>query len=91
MAGISDLLTSAQTIARNLGAIAQQLSTGLVSNPVVTTLTIGGAGGPTITAGTGAPTSVQPNSSEYHRTDGTTGSRLYISAGGGTWNAVSGV
>ena len=45
----------------------------------------------TWTSGTGAPSSVQPVSSLYSRVDGTTGSRLYVSAGAGSWNAVSGV
>lgn len=50
------------------------------------------ASGPSITAGTGSPAGVvQPNSSLYMRADGTTGSRLYVSAGSGVWNAVSGV
>lgn len=45
----------------------------------------------TWTSGTGAPSSVQPVASLYSRADGTTGSRLYVSAGAGSWNAVSGV
>lgn len=49
------------------------------------------AGGPTWTAGTGAPTATQPVGSIYSRTDGTAGARLYVSAGGGTWAAVAGV
>lgn len=47
-------------------------------------------GGPTWTAGTGAPTSRQPNASLYSRIDGATGSRLYVS-NGTTWTAVAGV
>lgn len=47
--------------------------------------------GATWTAGTGAPTSTQPVGSIYSRTDGTSGARLYVSAGGGTWSAVAGV
>lgn len=43
----------------------------------------------TITAGSGAPASTQPNGSLYMRTDGTSGSRLYVSAGGGTWAAAA--
>jgi hypothetical protein len=54
-------------------------------------LQIGGGSGPTWTSGAGAPSSSQPNGSLYSRTDGSTGSRLYVSAGGGSWNAVSGV
>jgi len=52
---------------------------------------IGGAGGPTIRFGAGAPAGTQPNGSLWVRNDGTTGARLYVSAGGGTWNAVAGV
>jgi hypothetical protein len=50
-----------------------------------------GAGGPTWTAGTGAPSATAPIGSLYSRTDGSVGSALYVSAGGGTWNAVAGV
>jgi hypothetical protein len=56
-----------------------------------TSLRTGGTAGPTWTAGAGAPGSVQPNGSLYSRSDGTTGSRLYVSAGGGSWHAVAGV
>jgi hypothetical protein len=52
---------------------------------------IGGGSGPTWTSGSGAPSSTQPNGSLYSRSDGSTGSRLYVSAGGGVWSAVSGV
>ena len=47
--------------------------------------------GPTWTAGTGAPTSTEPKGSFYTRTDGATGTTLYVSQGAGTWNAVAGV
>jgi hypothetical protein len=47
--------------------------------------------GPTWTAGSGAPTANQPKGSVYTRTDGAVGSTLYISQGGGTWNATAGV
>ena len=50
---------------------------------------ISAAGGPTIRAGTGAATGTQPNGSLWLRTDGTTGARLYVSAGAGTWAAVA--
>lgn len=52
---------------------------------------VGGAGGPTWTAGDSPPTSVQPPGSLYSNAGGTVGSHLYVSAGGGTWNAVAGV
>jgi hypothetical protein len=57
---------------------------------VAGTLTLG-QNGPTIIPGTGAPSAVMPASSIYLRTDGGTGTRLYVSAGGGTWNAVGSV
>jgi hypothetical protein len=56
-----------------------------------TSIRTGGTGGPTWTAGSGAPSATQPNGSLYSRSDGTTGSRLYVSQGGGTWAGVSGV
>jgi hypothetical protein len=56
----------------------------------LSTLTVG-TSGPTIRAGTGATPGTQPAGSLWLRTDGATGSRLYVSAGGGTWNAVAGV
>jgi hypothetical protein len=43
------------------------------------------------TSGTGAPTSTQAVGSLYSRTDGTVGATLYVSRGGGVWNAVAGV
>lgn len=46
---------------------------------------------PTIRSGTGAASGTQPAGSLFLRTDGATGSRLYVSAGGGTWAAVAGV
>jgi hypothetical protein len=45
----------------------------------------------TITSGTSAPASTQPAGSIYLKEGGATGARLYVSAGGGTWNAISGV
>jgi hypothetical protein len=49
------------------------------------------AGGPTWTAGAGAPTAQQPNGSLYSNTSGAAGARLYVSAGNGVWAAVPGV
>lgn len=44
----------------------------------------------TITAGLGAPTSVEPANSLYIRIDGTAANeRLYITSGGGTWLALT--
>ena len=50
-----------------------------------------GAGAATWNSGTGAPTITRPAGSLYSRTDGAVGTHLYVSAGGGTWNAVAGV
>jgi len=50
-----------------------------------------GAGGPSWTAGTGAPAATAPIGSLYSRTDGGVGTTLYVSAGAGTWNPVAGV
>lgn len=60
----------------------------------VVTLTDGtaiGAGGPTITSGSSVPASTQPSGSIYMRTSGTSGARLYVTSGGGTWAPVAGV
>jgi len=46
---------------------------------------------PTITAGNGAPSATEPASSIYLRGDGGVNGHFYVSAGGGTWNAVTGV
>lgn len=58
-------------------------------------LTVSGSGalgtGASWFSGTGAPTSSATAGSLYSRTDGAVGSTLYVSAGGGTWNAVAGV
>lgn len=52
-----------------------------------------GSGGPRIVQGTGVPPVVLalPKSSIYLRTDGGVGSTVYVSQGGGTWNAIAGV
>lgn len=44
-----------------------------------------------VISGAGAPTCTAAAGSLYLRSDGASGSRLYVSAGGGTWAAVSGV
>jgi hypothetical protein len=75
-------------------AITFDTTGGLTSaGPIIggTLLRTAGAAGPTWTAGTGAPASTQPNGSLYSRTDGTTGTRLYVSSGGGTWLPVAAV
>ena len=63
--------------------------TGIVN--IVPGLTVGASGAPTIRSGAGAASGTQPNGSLWIRNDGTTGARLYVSAGGGTWSAVAGV
>lgn len=50
-----------------------------------------GASGPTITTGAGVPAATTPRGSIYLRTGGGVGTTLYVSQGGGTWNAVAGV
>jgi hypothetical protein len=47
--------------------------------------------GPNIRSGTGAASGTQPKGSLWMRTDGAVGSTLYVSQGGGTWNAIAGV
>ena len=44
-----------------------------------------------ISFGPGVPTFIAPVGFIFSRTDGTVGATLYVSAGGGTWNAVAGV
>lgn len=41
--------------------------------------------------GAGAASGTQPKGSIWLRTDGGVGSTLYVSQGGGTWNAIAGV
>lgn len=50
-----------------------------------------GISGPDWSNGTGVPVSTKPRGSLYSRGDGAVGSTLYVSQGGGTWNAVAGV
>ena len=50
-----------------------------------------GALGPQITAGGGVPSATLPKGTLYLRTGGGVGTTLYVSQGGGTWNAVAGV
>ncbi|MDR3415030.1 MAG: hypothetical protein P4L83_02495 [Nevskia sp.] len=62
--------------------------------PLQATKFLAGSGGTTISSGTGAPTSSTPGyavgGSMFLRTDGGTGSRLYVSSGS-AWAAVAGV
>lgn len=50
-----------------------------------------GSGGPKLATGAGVPAATMPVGSLYLRTGGGVGSTLYVSQGGGTWNAVAGV
>lgn len=50
---------------------------------------INGVSGPTWSQGTGAPGATEPVGSLYSRTDGGAGTRLYVSAGAGSWTAVA--
>jgi hypothetical protein len=52
---------------------------------------VGSVSGPTIASGTGAASGTQPKGSLWMRTDGGVGTTMYVSQGGGTWNAVAGV
>lgn len=60
------------------------------SSTQVDSLTVSAAG-PTVTTGAGVPAATTPKGSIYLRTGGAVGSTLYVSQGGGTWNAVAGV
>lgn len=48
-----------------------------------------GASGPSITTGAGVPATTVTKGSIYLRTGGAVGSTLYVSQGGGVWNAVA--
>lgn len=58
---------------------------------VVGALTLLNTSGPTLTTGSAAPSSTQPKGSIYLRSNGGVGSTLYVSQGGGIWNAVAAV
>jgi hypothetical protein len=93
---------STETAARvaadtNLRAAMLPLSGGTLSGPLTgpagtfTTLRTGGSTGPTWTAGAVPPTASAPVGSLYSNTAGALGATLYVSRGGGVWNAVAGV
>lgn len=60
------------------------------SSTQVDSLTVN-ASGPTLRSGTGAASGTQPKGSIWMRTDGGVGTTMYVSQGGGTWNAIAGV
>ncbi len=62
-----------------LGLLASQVNVG-VDNTA-----------PNWTSGSGAPLSTQPKGSGYMRKDGGVGTTVYVSQGGGVWNAIPGV
>jgi hypothetical protein len=64
------------------GNVASLDATG---NHIATSYRANGSSGPTWTAGSGAPSSTQPKGSYYSRSDGSVGSTMYVSQGGGTW------
>lgn len=76
------------------GTIAAQIvgifsaGTTATPNPQLA-LQVPSATAPVLTAGAGAPTVTQPSGSIYMRTNGTTDTQVYISAGGGTWNGIA--
>lgn len=78
-------------------ALRLLLSGGTMSGPLVgTTATFvtyfsGTASGPSWTSGTAAPTATAPVGSLYSMVGGAVGATLYVSRGGGVWNAVAGV
>jgi hypothetical protein len=57
----------------------------------VNAIQTGDTSGPTWTTGSDVPSSIQPAGSLYSRNPGAGGARLYVSIGGGVWNAVAGV
>ena len=54
------------------------------------TATTADASVPTITSGTGVPTSTEPNGSLFLRTDGTTAALVLYSMVDGTWTPIDG-
>lgn len=82
----------ADVIAETARAEAAEALLAPLLNPAFTAgIRIEGGGGPTWTAGSGVPSGIQPNGSLYSNSTGTTGTRLYVSSGAGTWLAVAGV
>ena len=64
----------------------------VTANPITAgTFVVGTSAGPNIITGAGVPGFTEPKGSIYLRTGGGVGSTLYVSQGGGTWNAVAGV
>ena len=87
--------TSNVLVVQGVGSTAFMKGTGLNATPVAffpgAKITIGDTGLPTVTSGSGAPGATEPNGSIYLRTDGGASTRLYVSAGGGTWAPIASV
>ena len=79
-----NFVNSSLTINKTTGAVGMGIVTLAQLNVSATT-------GPNIRAGTGAASGAQPKGSIWMRTDGAAGSTMYVSQGGGIWNAVAGV
>jgi hypothetical protein len=82
-------MTAANVVSTSLITGIQVAITTLVGCPVFLLGTAGTE--PIITSGAGVPGATQPKGSMYLRTGGGVGTTLYVSQGGGTWNAVAGV
>lgn len=79
--------TSAQLVIQN-NATGAQYKFSAFSTLSTSVLNVGNVN---YLSGAGVPASAQPKGSIYSRTDGGVGSTLYVSQGGGVWNAVAGV
>ena len=93
-----DARQAADTASQAAGdATKLPLSGGQLSGPLRGTVAVfatyysGTVSGPTWTSGTAAPTATAPVGSLYSMVGGAVGATLYVSRGGGVWNAVAGV
>lgn len=95
--GVSGSATNASLNLQAKGAGVVALAAGnaayvdVSGNTVATSYQVGNGSGPTWSTGSGVPVSTMPRGSLYSRTGGGVGTTLYVSQGGGTWNAVAGV
>lgn len=80
-----DKATDVRLIANDVHANATPLS---LTNAGAASVAVDNVG---INTGSGVPTSTLPKGSLFQRSDGAAGSTLYVTQGGGTWNAVAGV
>lgn len=87
---VSGTIYSTPTFRVTMTATQADLVLNSGGNSQVSTLVVN-ASGPTMRSGTGAASGTQPKGSLWLRTDGGVGTTLYVSQGGGTWNAVAGV